>query len=285
MREFFTNFFIKSLANVCSYLFLLVFLLLKLVLVCFTHLKQLGMRIFGPLHSIEQAKGFYIVPATPPKQRRITPKAIILMISLVIITNLVTYQMFGSKAESIVDAMPKPLYLIEKAAKYVKNTDEFEAKVKFVSDGLNIPPEWLMAVMYLESRFNPSVTNHKGSGATGLIQFMVPTVKELNVRMGTKLYMSDIQRMSAEHQLDLVYEYLQTIRERYGEFDSLTELYLGILYPKALEQEGCHTLFAKPSKTYRQNSGLDENGDGKVTICDIDKRMERIFPTAFLTSK
>ncbi|HMS50722.1 MAG TPA: hypothetical protein PKD56_00220, partial [Chitinophagales bacterium] len=71
-----------------------------------------------------------------------------------------------------------------------------------------------------------------------------------------------------------------------GNFKSLTQLYLGILYPKALEEDNsCLTLFAKPAEAYRMNSGLDEDKDGVITVKDIDRRMKRIFPTAYMTEK
>ncbi|MFN0202045.1 MAG: hypothetical protein ACKVTZ_20910, partial [Bacteroidia bacterium] len=72
-----------------------------------------------------------------------------------------------------------------------------------------------------------------------------------------------------------------------GDYTSLTELYLGILYPKALEIKGdyCFTMYATPSQAYKQNSGLDEDKDGRVTVSDIDHRMQRVFPTAYVAGK
>jgi len=186
--------------------------------------------------------------------------------------------------EPVVES-PKELYLIKEASEFIKEREPFETGVKGLAHNLNIPAEWLMAVMYMESRFNPAIRNHKGSGAVGLIQFMVPTVKELNLRLGKKLYMEDIERMSAHEQLELVQGYLETVRERYGEFHSLTDLYLAILYPKAINRSMEYKLFSKPSKRYRQNSGLDGNRDGIVSVQDIDNRMKRMFPTAYHTRK
>ncbi|MDW3646144.1 MAG: transglycosylase SLT domain-containing protein [Bacteroidia bacterium] len=186
--------------------------------------------------------------------------------------------------------LPEPevveeLYLIEEASAYVENKELFEAGVKDVARKLDIAPEWLMAVMYMESRFNPAVENHRGSGAVGLIQFMVPTVREINMRMGKRLYMKDIQNMSAVEQLELVENYLETVRKRRGEFNSLTDLYLAVLYPKAIGRSLDYKLFSKPSRRYRQNSGLDMNKDGIVSVLDIDIRMKKMFPTAYEIQK
>ncbi|MEO0900061.1 MAG: transglycosylase SLT domain-containing protein [Bacteroidota bacterium] len=171
------------------------------------------------------------------------------------------------------------LYLMNEASVYVHNPVQFEGKVREVAKRLGIPPEWLMAVMYSESKFDAAVRNFKGSGATGLIQFMPATASE----MGASL--SQIGSTDHVQQMEYVYQYLQTVRERYGNYKSLTDLYLGILYPKAINQDPCYTLYARPSKSYKQNSGLDENKDGRVSVSDIDKRMQRKFPQAYIVKQ
>ena len=40
------------------------------------------------------------------------------------------------------------LYLSSHAGIYITKIDSFETKVRLVSEKLNIPPEWLMSVMY-----------------------------------------------------------------------------------------------------------------------------------------
>ena len=56
---------------------------------------------------------------------------------------------------------------------YVKeNKKEFALKVTDICNQLNIKPEWLMFVMWFESRLNPQAVNPI-SGSTGLIQFRV----------------------------------------------------------------------------------------------------------------
>ncbi|MEM9985021.1 MAG: transglycosylase SLT domain-containing protein [Bacteroidota bacterium] len=214
-------------------------------------------------------------------------RMVTLVTLLVAGTNLLTFMASHQESSEalIQEVKNESLYLIEKAANYIRDVDGFESKVRAVANELDIPPEWLMAVMYMESKFDPSIQNLRGSGATGLIQFMVPAVKDLNARLGTKYYMSDIRKMSAEKQLHLVKEYLQTVRERYGEYRSLTDLYLGILYPKAMNQEYCYALFAHGTRSYKLNRGLDENRDGVVTNSDIDRRMQRMFPVAYKAKK
>ena len=173
----------------------------------------------------------------------------------------------------------KGLYLLEHAKPYVYDEKEFEEKVREVSSGLDIPPEWLMAVMHSESRFDASIRNTKGSGATGLIQFMPFTAKDHQTTVDKLRNMNHVQ------QLDYVYDYLNNKRRKYKNYDNLTELYLAILYPKALGQKQQYVMYAKPSISYKMNKGLDQNKDGRVTVSDIDSYLKRIYPTAYKTPK
>jgi len=167
------------------------------------------------------------------------------------------------------------MYLLDEASQHIADIKTFEQEVKQVAKRLQIPPEWLMAVMYAESNFRASAVNFKGSGAVGLIQFMPATARELGITTAL------LRNMDPVHQLQYVHKYLAQVRRRYGSFTSLTDLYLAVLYPKAIGQDACYVLFGKPSKQYRQNAGLDENQDGYVSVSDIEKRMMRIFPTAY----
>ncbi|MEM9985474.1 MAG: transglycosylase SLT domain-containing protein, partial [Bacteroidota bacterium] len=73
----------------------------------------------------------------------------------------------------------QPLFLLAEAAEWVGDTARFAARVEATAAALQVPPSWIMAVIYAESGFNPAIRNHRGSGATGLIQFMAFTAAEL----------------------------------------------------------------------------------------------------------
>lgn len=196
--------------------------------------------------------------------------------SLTSSASMMTALPVSSTTSSGLVQQPQRLYLIDKASLHIPQIESFETKVRDISAMLGVAPEWLMAVMYSESKFDPGVKNFKGSGATGLIQFMEGSAGEMNVSL------ERLGRMNAVQQLEYVYLYLQTVRDRYGDYSSLTDLYLAILYPKARGEEYCYTLYARPSKQYKQNSGLDENKDGRVSVSDIEKRMKRLYPTAYM---
>lgn len=221
---------------------------------------------------VPQPKGIILsLPSLGSRATRIK-----ILLGILLFSNLISHyylnpQFFGRKLPG------ERLYLLGEAEKFVPDIQTFEEKVREVASSLQVPAEWLMAIMYAESGFNSSVYNRKGSGAVGLIQFMPATARELHTAGG------ELESMDPVDQMDVVHQYLHQVRERYGEYRSLTDLYLAVLYPKARGMDDpCFALYAKPSKKYEQNSGLDENRDGVVTISDIDRRMQRLYMTAWM---
>jgi len=220
------------------------------------------------------------------RQLTLDYRVLAIIIALIIASNVFTYYLIHNKTFSSnalttkAKAPPSQLYLMDKASAYVYDVPSFEKKVNKVSRKLSIPPEWLMAVMHSESKFDASFTNPKGSGATGLIQWMPKTAKDFNVTV------TKIRNMSHIEQMDFVYKYLDQQRKNHDvEFQSLTDVYLAILYPKALSEDYCYTLYAQPSTAYRMNIGLDQDKDGRVTVQDIDKYLKRKYATAYMSDK
>jgi hypothetical protein len=138
-----------------------------------------------------------------------------------------------------------------------KVSPAFKARVIKISNNLGCDPSHLMSAMAFETgeTFSPSIRN-KASGATGLIQFMRTTAKGL----GTTT--DDLAAMTAVDQLDFVEKYLKPFK---GKMATVADVYMTILFPKAVGKPAAFVLFAKPSKAYEQNKGLDANKDGSVT--------------------
>ena len=138
---------------------------------------------------------------------------------------------------------------------------DFINKVIDVSKKLGCEPRHLLAVIKLESGFNPAAVN-KQTNATGLIQFLPSTAKSL----GTTVQL--LSTMSAVDQMDYVFKYLDPFKP----FKNLIDLYLAILLPVAryskddvfIEKEG------KLSFAYEPNKGLDYNKDGKIDKQDLE---------------
>ena len=150
---------------------------------------------------------------------------------------------------------------------------DFQNKVNQVAGRLGANPDYLMAVMGFETggSYDPSIRNGAGSGATGLIQFMPSTATGL----GTST--SALAGMSQLEQLDYVEKYLQPYA---GQLNSLEDTYMSVLYPAAIGQGAGHTLFNRGTTAYRQNSGLDINEDGRITVGEATNKVREYLPAS-----
>ena len=155
----------------------------------------------------------------------------------------------------------------------IENTSAaFRKKVLEIADRLLIEPNFLMAIMSFETgaTFDPKIKN-KQSGATGLIQFMSSTAKSL----GTTI--EDLEKMTAVAQLDFVEKYFASHK---GKLLTIEDVYMAVLYPKGIGKDKDFVLFEKPSVRYKQNSGLDLNGDGKITVGEASRKVTERLGTA-----
>lgn len=154
---------------------------------------------------------------------------------------------------------------------YAGVSPEFSARVQQMAQRLGMNPDHLMAVMGFETggTYSPSVRNAAGSGATGLIQFMPSTA----AGMGTST--SALAGMSAVEQLEYVERYLSPYS---GQLNSLEDAYMSVLYPAAIGRGPNHGLFRRGTTAYRQNSGLDINRDGTVTVGEATNKVREYLP-------
>jgi hypothetical protein len=123
------------------------------------------------------------------------------------------------------------------------NKTAFINELENVSKRLNISPNWLMAVMYKESRLNPQAVNKTG-GATGLIQFMPNTAKGL----GTST--AELYNMTNVEQLKYVEKYFRPYKDK---IKSYLDLYLVTFFPVAL---------SKPNDWYFETKNLTKEKIG-----------------------
>ena len=154
----------------------------------------------------------------------------------------------------------------------VASDQEFQAAVSDTAGRLGVSEADLMAVMSFETggTFNPGILNEKGSGATGLIQFMPKTAAGL----GTST--EELAGMSRARQMHYVEKYLSN---KGVKGKGLSDLYMAVLFPAAVGKSDDFVLFGKgamPGFTgiaYTQNSGLDKNGDGSVTKAEASAKV------------
>lgn len=171
-------------------------------------------------------------------------------------------QELQSRAAAPVPAGPQPLCWGAKVSQV------FRDRVRWIAETLELDANDLMACMAWESgrTFSASIRNGAGSGATGLIQFMPKTAEGL----GTST--AELAGMSAEDQLNYVYRYFRGWK---GRLDSLSDVYMAILWPKAVGQPDDYALFTG-GVAYRQNAGLDLNKDGQVTKAECSAKLYAI---------
>ncbi len=140
--------------------------------------------------------------------------------------------------------------------------DQFEQRVREVAVKLEVNPDWLMCVFYLESSVNPAAVN-KTTGATGLIQFMPATAKNL----GTTT--TALAAMSGTEQLQYVYAYLKPYA---GRLASVVDCYFAVFFPAAIGKADNWVLQTKSlsaSIIAKQNSGYDLDRNGELTVGEV----------------
>lgn len=148
---------------------------------------------------------------------------------------------------------------------------DFKAKLEKVADALGVQSKDLLAIMKQESGVDPSIYNRAGSGAVGLIQFMPATARAL----GTTT--DELAKMDAVQQLDYVYKYFKMTGVGNGQ---LGDLYMAVFMPKYVGYPdhtvlGQHGATGFSGKVYSQNSGLDRNKDGTITVADVKSAVQR----------
>lgn len=153
-----------------------------------------------------------------------------------------------------------------------KVSQDFRNRVRKMADKQKLDPNWYMAIMAFETgqTFSPSVKN-PGSSATGLIQFIESTARGL----GTTT--QQLKMMTAVEQLDVVEKYFDQYA---GRIRSLADMYMAVLWPNAITWNADAVIFDRDGATaaqYRANSGLDKNGDGKITKYEAAERVRRAF--------
>lgn len=160
-----------------------------------------------------------------------------------------------------------------------KVSQTFKERVLWIADALGCDANHLMACMAWESAetFRPDIKNAAGSGATGLIQFMPRTARGLGTTTEA------LAKMTPEDQLRYVYEYFKPWA---GRLLNLGDVYMAILWPKAVGQPDHYVLFDKKKTptTFRQNAGLDVNKDGLVTRAECLVKVNQKLAKGLLPS-
>ncbi len=152
---------------------------------------------------------------------------------------------------------------------YIKeNKIEFTEKVNNISGELGIDPNWLMFVMWFESKLNPQAVNPI-SGATGLIQFTPSTARGLGTTTDVLRHMDNVQ------QLDYVLAYLRPYK---GKMKTWVDVYLAVFYPKAM---GKPNYVITSDIVAKQNKIFDINKDLDISVKEIETVLRKSIPEQY----
>lgn len=157
--------------------------------------------------------------------------------------------------------------------------EAFRNKVIKVGGELGIDPNYIMACIALETgtRFDPSIKNPYSS-ATGLIQLMRVSAKEIGTTVEA------LAKMNHVEQMDYVKMYFVRKAEMFGVPTnrwSLEDVYLSIFAPSAIAIDGNAPVYSSPSENYNRNKFHDLNGDGKIMKSEIANNIRVFYDKGF----
>jgi hypothetical protein len=150
-------------------------------------------------------------------------------------------------------------------------------KLVNISDKLNIKPDWLMLVFYIETNAHKhKAINHRArnaiTGAAGLIQFMPATAK----RLGTST--EALRNMTNVEQLDYVERYMLNHAKR---IHSLSDCYLAVFFPLAIGKGNdwiIEMAGVGAGKIAACNPVFDLNKDNKISVGEIKRKIRMFLP-------
>ncbi len=159
-------------------------------------------------------------------------------------------------------------------ARNIESPEQFLSKLVEISKSLQINPNWLLIVMWKESKINPKAVN-KNSGASGLIQFMPRTAKWL----GTSV--EQIREMTGTEQLDYVFKYFKSYA---GKIKTVQDLYLITFFPAALGKDDDFVIHSKDlsaEKVADANPVIDINKDRQITKSEFNDYVTNNLPSSW----
>jgi hypothetical protein len=145
----------------------------------------------------------------------------------------------------------------------------FLARVDALASKLGSNRLDLLACMHFETggTMSPSIQN-KLSRATGLIQFIPSVAREL----GTTV--EDLAKMTRVQQMEYVDRYMTRYLKNVYKVTTptLEDMYMTILWPRAVGKPNSYVLFSRGSVEYAQNP-LDLDRDGNVTKAEAASKV------------
>jgi hypothetical protein len=161
----------------------------------------------------------------------------------------------------------------------IENKAAFISKVILLAGKLNVNPNWLMVVFFIETaasrygKINSAIQN--SIGATGLIQFMPSTA----IGLGTTC--EALKNMTNVIQLDWVQKYFQPYS---GRMKTLHDLYFAVFFPAAIGKADSWILSASHLSAQTiacANPLYDLNKDQQITVAEVKTKLSQFVPLAY----
>jgi hypothetical protein len=148
----------------------------------------------------------------------------------------------------------------------------FSQKVKLIAERLSINPDWLMMVMYAESKLKPTAQNKQNGRlvAAGLLQFTSASGIAGMPQMA--LTLDYIQ------QLDYVEMYFKPYK---GKLKSYHDVYAVTFFPALVGKADNWVLSTKnlsASLLAQQNKVVDINRDNQITVAEFKQYVRNTIP-------
>lgn len=161
-----------------------------------------------------------------------------------------------------------------------KTSPEFRRRLVEVSNNLGLNPDVLATIISFETGNTFRSDIRSPTGCVGLIQFCKAAASEAAEFTGRKMSGSDAQdwlaTMTPEQQLTFVENYFKTrIRGRKGL--TLAQAYLIVFAPACAFRAPDAACYTSGTEEYARNSGMDVDGDGKITVADVTRKINALY--------
>lgn len=172
-----------------------------------------------------------------------------------------------------------------------RTTNAFRWALLSRARAAGLEPDYISAVMHLESGYRPNIQNLQGAPALGLVQFWRDFFPSVAKKAGQpKAKWNSLRTSTALQQIPFVVA--NFTGKGLGADSTPTDYYMANLMPAFVGKPPDFELGALDSPevlpgtglskgaVFRENAGLDRDGDGTITVSDVGALMENAVAAA-----
>lgn len=171
-----------------------------------------------------------------------------------------------------------------------RTTPEFRSALVQLASDNDLDPDKVGAVIAIESGFRANDQNRRGERALGLIQFWEDYFPAIARAAGMNVSWDELRTLSATEQLPLVMAYFRLHKLKAS--NSATDYLVATFLPSQIGKPAGTVLGLRGSSDllpgtklklgtiYASNPTYDTNGDGAITVGDLQDRIEGVLSAA-----